>query len=579
LGAAVVGRGIVIDSRGEIIVLSDRRQGIFRSSDFGRSWTNPLPASQANTFPLQVDPNDAATLWTAGFDPTNGNVAAAWVSHDFGRTWTKAPIPILDPAFRWTPVAVAVQPGTGKVLVGLGRDNLVTFEGVPRIIASEDGGKTWTDSSTGLSGIPVFSIGNSIVFDPTSANIVYASTNGGFGAFRSTDAGASWAVTRPQQDANFFTLATAPPASVLAGGVGASFWISSDQGTTWTRRDEGLEADTVLDVVDDGWGRDGIYAISTGEGLAHSSNGGEQWRRIDPQPGIRATLPLAMAVDRVSLIHPAYVVTRNGGATQVWRTISLGRRWSSLEAPVSSSDGLDFVNLVADPLQAGRLYLLITTTALSNGARSTSLLRSDDYGEHWSNFTIGASGNLPANLCGLVRHCLVADPRQAGTLYAAMQSGLWKSTDAGASWNLLAQLPLGFFGIVGLAVTDAAPVGVYVVTNDVDGHFLIQKSVDGGTTWSTASNIFDGASFSIEGGPDGRLFAYPTFLFGPCFDPHVLQSTDGALKWSKLPANGVFAKFGLGHCPTVMPTASHLYLSDVAGSFLAFGARYRDLAP
>jgi hypothetical protein len=105
LGQARIGRGIAIDQSGQTIVLSDRRQGIFWSPDLGRTWTNPLPGSQAQTFPLVSDPNDSATLWTGGFDPTDGFVAATWVSHDFGRTWSKGRSPFSIRATLPTPSA------------------------------------------------------------------------------------------------------------------------------------------------------------------------------------------------------------------------------------------------------------------------------------------------------------------------------------------------------------------------------------------------------------------------------------------------------------------------------------------
>ena len=96
-GPASRGRGAVIDARGTTIVLADRRQGIFRSEDFGRTWTNPLPASQAQTYGIFTDPNDAKTLWTTGIN-SQALSPSAWVSHDYGRTWTESPMPILDPS-------------------------------------------------------------------------------------------------------------------------------------------------------------------------------------------------------------------------------------------------------------------------------------------------------------------------------------------------------------------------------------------------------------------------------------------------------------------------------------------------
>ncbi|HEY7638981.1 MAG TPA: hypothetical protein VH814_04590 [Steroidobacteraceae bacterium] len=89
--------------------------------------------------------------------------------------------------------------------------------------------------------------------------------------------------------------------------------------------------------------------------------------------------------------------------------------------------------------------------------------------------------------------------------------------------------------------------------------------------------VLDGEPFLMQGGPAGRLFAYSTFFFSPCFEPHVQLSTDGAASWSELPDAGVFAQFQFSQCPTVIPTASRVFVGDPFGSRRTFGVRYRDL--
>lgn len=574
LGTAGRGRGIVVDPRGRNIVVCDRSQGIFYSADFGRTWTNPLTASQANTFALTADPNDPATVWTGGRDAANSSVPGLWVSHDFGRTWTRSLLPAVDPAQRFLVIAIGVQPGTSKVLVATDGNDPVTFAGTLRFFASLDGGKTWTDSSGGLDSLELgIGAGNSIVFDPASADIVYTSLNGDLGLLRSTDGGASWSQVIPRQFDSFFTLAAAPSSAkgsgrILAGG--ASFYTSSDRAATWTRREAGLVAQTAFAVVDDGWRLGGVYATSTAGAIAHSWNGGKQWRAIDPEPDIRDSL--FMVADPASPIHPAYVMTSVPGNRTLWRSIDLGHHWSRLDTPADFSARLFSLNLAADPRKAGRLYVL-----LADENFSTSLFRSDDFGEHWSRFAISTQGDAPAPIDFGILNPLVPDPARPGTLYVAMFSGLWRSTDAGASWQLLEQLPLGFFGVVALAVTDGPTGGVYVETDGPDGSFGLEKSSDGGTTWTPASSTFEGEPFLVQGGPAGRLFAYSTAFFSPCFEPHVQQSTDGAVSWSELAAAGVFAQFQFAQCPTVIPTATRLYVGDPFGSRRMFDARYGDL--
>jgi hypothetical protein len=569
-GTAGCGRGLVIDPAGSTIVLGDRRQGIFRSADFGRTWTNPLPASRAQVFSLDTDPNDAATLWAAGKDRANRLVATAWVSHDFGSTWSTVPIPDLDPALAWTPTALAVQPQSGKVLIGVSAFDPATYEIDARILASADGGRTWTNSSRGLGGPDELGagIGNSIVFDPRSPAIVYASTNGGLASFRSLDSGATWNAVTPQETNGFFTLAVAPGfGGGFAGGTrvlggGTSFFSSVDHGTTWTRQDAGLDAVAARFVTDDGEHAGGIYAISSVNGLVHSRSAGEHWTAIDPQPDIRATV--AVAVDSVAPTHPVYVVTRNAQTIRFWRGTALGQHWTPLDIPASAN----VASLIADPLQAGHVYATYGAYAPLTGG-----LRSVDFGAHWTPFTVGVDGDYPA-----LANPLVADPGHPGTFYMALGSGLWKSGDSGASWSPLASLPLGVYGIAGLAVTGGPSTAVYVVAGADDGTFSLQKSTDGGMTWGTASTgAFGDAPFGLAAGPGGRLFGYSSNYFRACDQPQIQLSTDGAASWSEVAAGNMFSTFQFRSCPTVVTTASQLYVGDPYGSFLTYGAGYRDL--
>jgi hypothetical protein len=209
---------------------------------------------------------------------------------------------------------------------------------------------------------------------------------------------------------------------------------------------------------------------------------------------------------------------------------------------------------------------------------STRVLRSDDYGEHWNTFTIRADGDLAVDPSFTGFQSLLLPIRRMRNAVCGDGEPDFEIDRCRATWNSIATLPLSFFGILGLAVLDGPVGGVYVVTDAADGSFVIEKSVDGGLTWSTASSLFGGNSFALAAGPQGRLFAFPTFFFfGACFDPQVLLSTDGALTWSELPDAGIVAKMSVGHCPYVIPTASHLYVAEPAGSHLTFGVSYDEL--
>jgi hypothetical protein len=97
---------------------------------------------------------------------------------------------------------------------------------------------------------------------------------------------------------------------------------------------------------------------------------------------------------------------------------------------------------------------------------------------------------------GLV-NVVKSDPSTPGTVFAGAQRGLFKSTDAGATWN-----PTGLTqATVALAI---APVTSTIYAGTSSGLF---KSTDGGTIWSTAG--VSGQVCSVEIDPA----AIPTTLY------------------------------------------------------------------
>jgi hypothetical protein len=562
-GPAGDGRGMAVDERGRVIVIADLIEGIFRSTDLGQSWTNTLSGSEADLYGVVQDPDDPRTFWTVGNDANGAN--GAWVSRDFGRTWSESVIPSLGPTISTTPTAVAVQPGTGKVLVGLNSYDLATGLPYGRFASSTDGGHSWSVSDP---GVAEWNAGRAIVFDPAAPMTVLTGSNGFAGALRSTDGGASWTAVSPRGGAEILTL-TAWPADLHAYGrvAGSTFQLftSGDFGATWSGPNPSLYAAGAQSIIDDPQLPHGLYGLSgTGE-LARSVDGGVHWIDIAPG-GIRSVS--AVVVETASLAHAVFAASASGSTLNaIWRSLDSGLHWTALPGFPATAG---VVTLLADPLKPGRIYALCV---VQGQGYPTVLLRTDDFGEHWSTFPISVTGDFPSELSNQ----MVIDPSRPGTLYAALFSGLWKSKDSGMIWHSVGSLPLGDFGIVGLAATAGPGGGLFVVTAASDGSFTLQKSTDGAATWTPASNASLQLPYQIASAPDGRLFAYPNSYPYGCYDNEVQMSRDGGQTWSSIGASTVLAQMVYGNCPAVMPTADHIYLSDFVGNQRIYGAQYRDI--
>lgn len=490
-------RGAAFDPTGRVLVLADEFLGIFRTTNQGATWTNPLPGTKAFVYGLFTDPNRARTLWAVGYDMANNEAGAIWRSLDFGQSWTEIPVPILDQTKSPLPYAVAVLPGTGKILFGWSGVDPASGATVGGVIASTDDGKTWADSSTGLP--PDFSPGNEIVADPANSGLLYASANEMTypdGLYRSTDFGASWQPVGQliKGSDSLFTLAVRGGAAPAIFGGGDAFYESANQGKSWTLREAGLAAEAPRRVVADLHTASGLYGVMT-EGLFHSSDNGHSWQPIGTWPGTRSLS--AVAVDPVAASHTIYAATPDS----LWRSGDGGGHWTALALPGS----VPVSYLAADPLTANSVY------AADAGH---TVYRSQDGGATWHAAIVGpASDSFTA-----VPAPIVADPSASGILYAGMADGLWKSTDHGAVWTSLPGTTAGAT-IYSLAAVGDTTTRLYVSLPEKWPQDL-QLSTDRGKTWTVLLDppVEDRYALVAGAGAQPLVVAYGAYS-GPGFVP------------------------------------------------------------
>jgi hypothetical protein len=241
---------------------------------------------------------------------------------------------------------------------------------------------------------------------------------------------------------------------------------SADRGRTWTLLGLRLpRLGTGSAVIDPGDAR--TFYLPVGyRGLLKSSDGGLTWRRVYEH----RVVALALAEGTVYLsTGTGLVVSGDGGAT--WRPLSLGLRQDESAWQVWSNRYHDQAVYAAT---AGRL------------------LRSVDGGATWTEAVHGfrASGVPRLSVAG-------------NRLYAAGESGLFRSDDAGLRWRTLepGATPTA------VAADPAHPHTVYVGT-PLSGAF---RSDDDGRTWRAASDGLAGRRISALAF-DGRGTLYAATL-------------------------------------------------------------------
>ncbi len=172
--------------------------GVYKSTDGGKSWENVGLKKSEHIGKIVVDPRDSNTVYVAAQGPlwSPGGDRGLYKTADGGKTW-KAVLTISEN----TGVSdVVMDPRNPDVLYASAYQRrrhiwtLVDGGAEGGIHKSTDGGATWKKLTSGLPTGDIGRIGLAIA--PTKPDTVYAIVEavgraGGF--FRSTDAGGSWA--------------------------------------------------------------------------------------------------------------------------------------------------------------------------------------------------------------------------------------------------------------------------------------------------------------------------------------------------------------------------------------------------
>ena len=140
----------------------------------------------------------------------------------------------------------------------------------------------------------------------------------------------------------------------------------------------------------------------------------------------------------------------------------------------------------------------------------------------------------PGNVGGRTR-ALVINPANANIMYAAgVAGGVWKTTDAGASWNPIGDL-LANIAMNSLTLDPANPNVIYAGTGE--GYFNgdavrgagVFKSTDAGASWAHLANTISADFYFVNDiviSPTNNLRVYAATGTG------VWRSTDGGISWA-----------------------------------------------
>jgi photosystem II stability/assembly factor-like uncharacterized protein len=377
----------------------------------------------------------------------------------------------------------------------------------------------------------------------------------------------SWYKVGPTEPGMWANVESHPNGTMYIGSSGGWVRKSTDYGSTWTTLSNGLPPG-VNSLAMDAASSEIIYAgtLSFAPDLPtavyKSSDGGTTWAISDPASGIALSLeadPHRPGVIFAGAIGGFVRRTTDGGDT--WTTTFTGTSpVGSVQVDPANSDRVYIATLAGayHSLDGGATWTKLTGLTAPNvwgigigplepnviyaATNDHGIFQSFDFGTTWSNVS-------PP----LTAYNVSVDPQDPNYVYAATRTGMWWSSDHGATWEPRGLSDKGVFSVVAQAngvVHAGTPIGAEV-------------STDRGATWSSLDPGLGGShafGYAITVDPNNRKKIFTSQLVST-----ISVSLDGGETW-QASDKGYLAR--AARAVNVDPTdSSRVY----AGSFQAAG--------
>ncbi len=355
---------------------------------------------------------------------------------------------------------------------------------------SDDNGKTWSGTPTRLPVVPT-----GFTLDPDHPEH-WAIASWGQGVWWSEDAGRNW--TRGDAPTAFLRRMTR---------LGGAYYTLGDDTTVLTCREfKGTWTPVAtLPRGIKGWdvalkpGRAGTLLVATDAGVAEVAGDGSL---TFPKLDVSSAWARSLAVD----LDRVLIGTWGRGVIE-WRPGA-----SSTPYAVLINDGINNKNIFA---------LAVSLNPKPEAADNGTIAE----GPHVWTDRNGGIGGFKIN-------AIIANPKDEKEMYCSAETGVYHSTDQGANWVKTAEMTAPNVGV--MAIDPGSPETIYAAAAFYNIASGIQKTTDGGKTWS--QKLLGLKTMWVELDKNS-----PATLYAATYGGGVYRSDDGGENWVEyntgLPSN------------------------------------------
>lgn len=507
---------IAMDSEGHLYAVSDDVGGLYRTSDNGQTWENPVAGLGGSMQILVIDPSDnlfaqtSEGIWrstddggswvnveqeenfegwtTIGPDGTlflfkDESDARLYRSTDAGDSWEVIHEAVARPAFAFDDAGGFYMTTQEEVVYS--SDNGDSFESFalngygflsPFGMTLDSEGRLWV--LTYAEGLVRVSSDGSVVESLGSPRgfpfSVFITEDGGcllgyngLGVWRLGPDGEPWVQTGVRAGARIVSLAELSAETMIAN-VDNHLFLSEDEGQSWTNVP--LPADDILFV---GTNALGTAVAATDDGVVYSTtDNGMSWQgsSLDGSSFVQTGYVSANGTMMLSSLIGGLLRSTDGGSSWTededvlvvddFAESADGTLWtvSAFLVSRSTDDGATWEDIQSLTESMNRIEVLPDGSLVAFGSNALAL--STDEGQTWA---------VQDSPCDLFNGVLGID--RNGNPYIAGNCGIYKSTNGGKDWSLFSENPAAPYDMTDMLFASgdrlflATEDGIYVTSN------------------------------------------------------------------------------------------------------------------